>query len=163
MIRWHSKPLRRSVKNRSNTFLLSLKGIRHEIENGYKEFLVIDQKNLGLLQHIFILFWYHFNIWVLKKDALAASHLKVTLQTISDSRRLFSPRCCTYNCSKGMILPKWKTRGLCQLLDNCRHCLKLSSIRTVVSACFFYQIVGVILAYRWRALNRNVVSNRRVE
>ncbi len=46
-----------------------------------------DLKNLGLPEHIFIPFWSHFHVLILKKHAVAVSHLTVTLQMMSNSCR----------------------------------------------------------------------------
>ncbi len=50
----------------------------------------VGQKNVGLPEHIFITFWHHFYVLILKKNALAVSHLTVTLQMMSNNRRSFS-------------------------------------------------------------------------
>ncbi len=42
-----------------------------------------DQKNLGLPEQIFIPFWCHFHVLICKKQALAVSHLTVTLRMMS--------------------------------------------------------------------------------
>ncbi len=51
---------------------------------------MLDLKNVGLLEHIFIPFWRHFHVLIPKMRALAVSHLTITLQMISNNRRSFS-------------------------------------------------------------------------
>jgi hypothetical protein len=49
-----------------------------------------DQKNLGLLEHIFIAFRCHLHVLICKKQALSVSHLTVTLRMMSSNRRSVS-------------------------------------------------------------------------
>ncbi len=65
----------------------TLKGKCHEFENSYNGIQVIDLKNLGLPEHIFIPFWCHFHVLIIKKHAVVVSHLTVTLQMMSNSWR----------------------------------------------------------------------------
>ncbi len=68
-------------------YLNPLKGYCHKFENSYNDIQVIDLKNLGLPEHIFIPFWFHFHVLILKRHAVAVFHLTVTLQMMSNSRR----------------------------------------------------------------------------
>ncbi len=45
---------------------------------------------VGLPEHIFIPFWFHFHVVIKKMHALTVSHLTVTLRVISKNRRSFS-------------------------------------------------------------------------
>ncbi len=47
---------------------------------------MIDLKNLGLPEPIFIPFSCHFHVLIIKKHGVVVSHLTVTLQMMSNSR-----------------------------------------------------------------------------
>ncbi len=51
---------------------------------------MLDQKNVGLLEHIFILFCCHFQVLIRKMCALVVSNLTITLRMISNNCRSFS-------------------------------------------------------------------------
>jgi hypothetical protein len=53
----------------------TLKRSCHKIANFYIEFQVIELKNAGLPEHIFIPFWCHFHVFIAKQHALALSYL----------------------------------------------------------------------------------------
>jgi hypothetical protein len=49
--------------------------------------------------------------------------------------------------SIGMLLSGWRSQAWCYLLDDCRHFIELSSIRTVTSACLIDRQVSI--DHRW--------------
>ncbi len=106
---------------------------------------MIDLKNVGLPEHIFLPFWGNFYVLIWKMRALAVSHLTVTLRMISNNWRSLCYRCCTcvIHSSIGMLLPGWRTQVWCYLLDDCRHFVDLSAMGTVTSACLIYRQVSI--------------------
>ncbi len=105
---------------------------------------IVNEKNLGLPEHIFIAFWRHFHVLICKKQALLVSHLTVTLRMMSNNPQigLIHQFCtCTIDSLRGKLLPRWRNWLWRYLQDDCRHFLKSFAVGTVLSACFFYRQV----------------------
>jgi hypothetical protein len=81
---------------------------------------MIDLKNVGLPDHIFIPFWCRFYVLIQKICALAVSHLTVTLQMISNNRRSFSSiSVYMYDSFLNRYVTPWNKNSGVTLLTGC--------------------------------------------